>query len=152
LSAFVSIMQTVFMDYWALGKPLKEKIRFIAQRKRAELLAQRMKERFEEEGWTADAPGMAEGISSKIYTFDVGAKGPPNSQLFIDIVLNEPVYEKIIEKSNVVSDISPHSYLIASKMPFGTDELRLAELYRIKIVHSDTDEALISSVLSTIIK
>jgi len=95
-----------------------------------------------------ECPGIIEGASSKIYTFDVLAKSPTNSRFCIDIVTNGPLYNKIIERSNVVSDLAQNSCFLASIMPFRTDELRLAELYRIKLIYSKTEDGLISSFLA----
>jgi sugar-specific transcriptional regulator TrmB len=152
IPAFVSIMQQVFKDYWDFGKPLQEKLRLIERQKKVELLAQRIKKRFEEAGWIANAPGVIVGTSSNTYTFDILVKSPSNNRFCIDIVTNESVYNKIIERSNVVSDIAPNSCFLASLTPFQTSELRLAELYRMSIIHSNTEEGLISSILSTIVK
>ncbi len=145
-------MLLVFKDYWDLGKPLQERLRLAAQRRRAEFLSKRIREGFEEAGWAAETPGVVVGASSKSYTFDVLAKDPSNGdiRLCIDVVVNEPIYNKIIERSNVVPDIATSSYLIASLMPFKTEELRLAELYRIRIIHSDTEEGLVSSIIKLV--
>ena len=152
MSAYVGTMLLVFKDYWDLGKPLQEKLRLAAQQRRAELLSKRIREGFEEAGWSVQTPGIVVGVSSKNYTFDVLAKDPRNeeSRLCIDIVVNEPVYNKIIERSNVVPDVAASRYLIASLTPFKTEELRLAELYHIRIIHSDTEEGLVSSILKLV--
>jgi hypothetical protein len=92
------------------------------------------------------------GTSSKNYIFDVIAVDPSNVdiRLCIDIVVNEPVYNKIIEKSNVVPDLATSRYIIASLMPFKTEELRLAELYRIRIIYSDSEDGLVSSLIKLV--
>jgi sugar-specific transcriptional regulator TrmB len=150
MSAYVGTMMLVFKDYWELGKPLQERLRLAAQRRRAELLSKRIKVGFEEAGWEAETPGIVIGKSSKNYDFDILAVDPTieDSRLCIDVVLNESIYNKIIERSNVVPDIASARYLIASLMPIKTEELRLAELYRIRIIHSDTEEALVSAVIN----
>jgi sugar-specific transcriptional regulator TrmB len=152
ISAYVGTMMLVFMDYWNLGKPLQERLRLVAQKKKIELLARSIREKLEEAGWVAEAPGVVTGISSENYIFDVFAKKPSNEgkNVCIDIVLNDPVYNKIIERSSVVTDLQASNYIIASTMPIMTEELRLAELYRIKIIHSDTDESLISSLINSV--
>ena len=152
MPAYVGTMLLVFKDYWELGKPLQERLRLAAQRRRADLLSKRIREGFEGAGWTAEAPGIVAGTSSKKYTFDVLARDPgnTNNRLCIDVVVNEPVYNKIIERSNVVPDLAASKYIIASLMPFKTEELRLAELYRIRIIHSDTEEELVSSLVKLV--
>jgi hypothetical protein len=152
MSAYVGTMMLVFKDYWELGKPLQEKLRLAAQRQRVELLSNRIRKGFEGVGWVVETSAVVVGTSSKNYNFDVVAKNPDNAdiRLCIDIVVNEPVYNKIIEKSNVVPDLATSSYLIASLMPFKTEELRLAELYRIRIIYSDTEEGLVSSLIKLV--
>jgi len=152
VSAYVGTMMLVFMDYWNLGKPLEERLRLVAQQKKIELLAGSIREGLEEAGWVAEAPGVVTGISTKNYTFDVFAKNVNNkgNSVCIDIVVNESVYNKIIERSSVVTDLIASNYVIASLMPIMTEELRLAELYRVKIIHSDTDEGLISSLINSV--
>jgi sugar-specific transcriptional regulator TrmB len=152
MSAYVGTMLLVFKDYWDLGKPLQERLRLAAQQRRAELLSRRIREGFEDAGWVAETPGVVVGTSSNSYTFDVLAKDPgdDDSRLCIDVVVNEPVYNKIIERNNVVPDIAASRYLIASLVPFKTEELRLAELYRIRIIHSDTEEGLVSSIIKLV--
>ena len=152
MPAFVSIIQLVFKDYWDLGKPLQERLRLDAQLKRVELVADKIRAGFEKAGWAAKAPGTIRGTSSKTYTFDVLAKSPTRGNLCIDIVVDESVFKKVIERSNIVSDLAPNSCFIASTIPFRTDELRLAELYRISIIYSDTEDGLVSAVLGVIIK
>jgi hypothetical protein len=139
------------MDYWDLSKPLQERLRIAIQQKRVDVLAQRIKSRLEDAGWSTETPGVVTS-ASKMYTFDVLAKGPNKSQVAIDFVINESINNKIIERSNMVSDLGSSNYFIASIRPFRTEDLRLAELYRIKIIYSETEEGLISSVLNTIIK
>jgi hypothetical protein len=145
-------INNVFKDYWDLGKPLQERLRLAAQQKKEELLAQMIREGFEEAGWAVVTPGVIMGISSKNYTFDVLANNLDYRDMYlcIDIVMNEPLYNKIIERSNVVPDLTASSVLIASLMPVMTEELRLAELYHIRIVHSDTEEGLVSSILKSV--
>jgi sugar-specific transcriptional regulator TrmB len=152
MPAYVGTMLLVFKDYWELGKPLQERLRLAAQRRRTELLSNKIREGFEGAGWAAETPGVVAGTSSKSYTFDVLTRDPANtdSPLCIDVVVNEPVYNKIIERSNVVPDLAASRYIIASMMPFKTEELRLAELYRIRIIHSDTEEGLVSSLVKLV--
>jgi sugar-specific transcriptional regulator TrmB len=152
MPAYVGTMLLVFKDYWELGKPLQERLRLAAQRRRVDLLSKRIREGFEGAGWEAETPGIVAGTTSKNYTFDVLARDPGNAdnRLCIDVVVNEPVYNKIIERSNVVPDLAASRYLIASLMPFKTEELRLAELYRIRIIHSDTEEGLVSSLVKLV--
>ena len=154
VSAYVGTMMLVFMDYWNLGKPLQERLRLAAQKKKTELLAKRIREGFEEVGWVAEAPGVVVGISSKNYTFDVFARNSSHkdTDVYIDIVVNEPVYNKIIERSSVVTDLIASNYIIASLMPVTTEELRLAELYRIRLIRSDTENELILSLINSLLK
>ena len=152
IPAYVSTMLLVFKDYWELGKPLQERLRLAAQRRRADLLSKKIREGFEGAGWAAETPGVVAGTSSKNYTFDVLARDPgnANNRLCIDVVVNESVYNKIIERGNIGPDLVASRYLIASLMPFKTEELRLAELYRIRIIHSDTEDGLVSSLVKLV--
>ena len=101
---------------------------------------------------TTVRPGSVSVNASKNYTFDVLARDPgnANNRLCIDVVVNESVYNKIIERGNIGSDLVASRYLIASLMPFKTEELRLAELYRIRIIHSDTEDGLVSSLVKLV--
>jgi hypothetical protein len=152
MSAYVGTMLLVFKDYWELGKPLQDRLRLAAQQRRVELLSNSIREGFKGVGWVAETPGIVVGTSSKNYIFDVIAVDPSNVdiRLCIDIVVNEPVYNKIIEKSNVVPDLATSRYIIASLMPFKTEELRLAELYRIRIIYSDSEDGLVSSLIKLV--
>jgi sugar-specific transcriptional regulator TrmB len=150
MPAFVSIMQQVFKDYWDLSRPLQERLHLNAQRRKVKSLARRIREGFEETGWVAEAPGTIKGTSSKSYTFDILAKGPRKGSLCIDIITAEPAFSKIIERGTIAQDLASNSCLLASTTPFRTDELRLAELYRIGVIYSDTEDGLVSSVLGAI--
>jgi sugar-specific transcriptional regulator TrmB len=154
IDAFVGTMILVFDDYWDLGKPIQEKLLQVAQRKKMEYVAQRLKDEFEEMGWTAEIPGTIAGLSWKTYMFDILAKSPERTKatLCIDILTEGSVFNKIIERSIVQSDLTSSNLILASLIPYKSEELKLAELYRIQIVHSQTEEELVSEILKTVKK
>jgi hypothetical protein len=154
IDAFVGTMILVFDDYWDLGKPIQEKLLQVAQRKKMEYMAQRLKDEFEEMGWTAEILGTIAGLSWKTYMFDILAKSPERTKatLCIDILTEGSVFNKIIERSIVQSDLTSSNLILASLIPYKSEELKLAELYRIQIVHSQTEEELISEILKTVKK
>ncbi|HIH88431.1 TPA: hypothetical protein HA344_04370 [Candidatus Bathyarchaeota archaeon] len=147
INTYVETSTIVFNDYWNLSKPIKEKLEQIDRLKRIDFVAAKIRERFEEKGWTVEVPGTLTGVSWKTYMFDVLAKNPDKTgvNLCIDVITEGPVFNKIIERSTLYSDLVGSMVVLASLVKCRPEELQLAELYQIKIVYAETPEEIVSS-------
>jgi sugar-specific transcriptional regulator TrmB len=150
---YVMTMMQVYQDYWKLGKPVQERLQQLIEHKRAEALAQRVKTELETRGWRAEAPGALMGVSGKSYSFDVLAKHAAKGEtpLCIDILTEGPAFNTIIEHSAIYTDVASR-LILASLKPLKAEEKRLADLYRIQAIYSETEEGLVSAILSTVDK
>ncbi|MCX6647901.1 MAG: hypothetical protein NTV61_00700 [Candidatus Bathyarchaeota archaeon] len=151
INAYVETMLLIFKDYWDLGQPIQEKLQQAAQRIMVESVAQRIKDEFEEVGWTVETPGTISGASWKTYLFDVIAKNPKRTEatLCIDILAEGSIFNKIVERSTLHSDLEASKFVLASLIPCKPEELKLAELYQIQVIYSEDEESLVSSILKT---
>lgn len=151
ISAYVETMLLMFRDYWQLGQPIQEKLKQVAQRIRVETLATRIREAFEAAGWSVEVPGTLQG-HSKSYLFDVLAKNPGKADEYIsiDVMTDGSVFNRIVERSSLHSDLKSARFVLASLIPPNSEELRLAELYQIQVVYAETEEELISSLRGTL--
>ena len=147
ISAYVETMLLMFRDYWQLGQPIQEKLKQVAQRIRVETLATKIRDALEDEEWFVEVPGTLHGAKS--YNFDVLAKNQKKieASLCIDVLTDGSVFNRIVERSSVHSDLKSARYVIASLIPPNSEELRLAELYQIHVLYAETEEGLISSIL-----
>jgi hypothetical protein len=152
INAYVETKLLIFKDYWDLGHPIQERLQQAAKRDKVEKVTQMIKKGLEDGNWTVEAPGMIAGISWKTYMFDIVAKRPKKNEanLCIDILTEGSVFNKIVERSTLNSDLESSRFLLASLILCKPEELKLAELYQIKIVYSENEENLVSNILDTI--
>ena len=150
INAYVETMLLMFRDYWQLGQPIQEKLKQVAQRIRVETLATKIRDALEDEEWSVEVPGTLQG-ASKSYLFDVLAKNPKmEASLCIDVLTDGSVFNRIVERSSLHSDLKSARFVLASLIPPNSEELRLAELYQIHVVYAETEEGLISSILKNL--
>jgi hypothetical protein len=123
----------------------------VAQRIRVETLATKIRDALEDEKWSVEVPGTLQG-ASKSYLFDVLAKNPKKMEasLCIDVLTDGSVFNRIVERSSLHSDLKSARFVLASLIPPNSEELRLAELYQIQVVYAETEEGLVSSILKTL--
>jgi hypothetical protein len=151
INAYVETMILMFSDYWELGQPIQEKLKQVAQRIRVETLANKIGRTLEDEGWAVEVPGTLQG-ASKSYLFDVLARNPEKTgaSLCIDVLSDGSVFDRIVERSSLHSDLKSARFVLASLIPCNSEELRLAELYQIQVVYAETEGGLVSSILKTL--
>ncbi len=150
ISAYVETMLLMFKDYWQLGQPIQEKLKQVAQRIKVENLATKIRDALEDKKWSVEVPGTLQG-ASKSYLFDVFAKNPKmEASLCIDVLTDGSVFNRIVERSSLHSDLKSARFVLASLIPPNSEELRLAELYQLHVLYAETEESLILSILKNL--
>ena len=69
----------------------------------------------------------------------------------VDIMTEGLAFNTIIEHSAIYTDVASQ-LILASLKPLKAEEKRLADLYRIQTIFSETEEGLVSAILSTVDK
>ena len=153
IAPYVMTMMQVYEDYWKLGRPAQDRLQQMIQHKRTEALAQRVRVELDGRGWRAEAPGQLTGLSGKRYSFDVLARQTEGNEapLCVDIMTEGLAFNTIIEHSAIYTDVASE-LILASLKPLKAEEKRLAELYRIQTIFSETEEGLVSAILATVDK
>ena len=151
ISAYVGTMLLIFKDYWDLGQPIRDKMQQAVQRIRVESVTQKIKEDLEGKKWIVEVPGTISG-ASKTYLFDVVAKNPKEAEVnfCIDILAEGSVFNRIVERGTLNTDLKSTKFVLASLVPLKPEELKLAELYQIHVTYAETEEELVSSILKQI--
>ena len=146
INAYVETLLLIFKDYWNLGQPIQEKIQQASQRTKIERVAKMIKKEFEEEGWMVETPGTFTGTAWKTYMFDIVAKNPrrPEENLCVDILAEGSVFNRIVERSTLHSDLASSKFVLASLISCNQGEYSLAELYQIQVIYSENEESLVS--------
>ncbi len=147
--AYVGTMIQVFEEYWKRGEPLQDKIDDLIQHKSLSEITGNVRETIEEMGWSAEVPGVhtdAEGESHK-FSLRVESANFPDEPVFIEIVRGGDAFSKIIEYSATIPKIIPAELVLFSLTPFREEELQLAELYDILLVHAPTAKGLVTRLI-----
>ena len=149
INAYVETLLLIFKDYWNLGQPIQEKIQQAFQNTKIERVSKMIKREFEEDGWMVETPGIITGTSLKTYTFDIVAKNPmrPEENLCMDILTDGSVFNRIVERSTLHSDLASLKFVLASLISCNLGEYSLAELYQIQLIYSENEESLVSLIL-----
>jgi sugar-specific transcriptional regulator TrmB len=142
--AYVGTIIQVFEEYWKRGEPLQDKIDDLILYKSLSETTENVRETIEEMGWSAEVPGVHTNAEGESYRFSLSIKPAnfPDKPVFIEIIRGRDAFSKIIEYSTVISKIRPAKLVLFSLIPFREEELQLAELYGIQLVHAPTEKEL----------
>ena len=148
LKAYVDTMVQVFEDRWIEGVPAQEILQLVSQQVLIEGL-KLAKNALEGTGWVVEVPGRLVGNSGVEHTFSLVAKRPdrPDRPLVLDLLFEEEALEQIAILSVKVKDVKPLVQLLAANRPLDKGEVRLADLYGIRIIYAAEDQQLATKIM-----
>ncbi len=149
LKAYVETMNQIFESYWREGVSAKDVIPELENQLRLVKDFKLAKEALESVGLAVKVPGELISNLGVKHSFSLVAKKPgqPDRTLVVDQLIGESASQRITELSAKAIDVKPAAKLLAAAKPLDEREVKLAELYGIKLIHSTEGKDFVADIM-----
>ena len=149
MKVYVDTMIQVFENYWRESVPAKEILGKFSNQRVLVAGLELSKKSLNATGWMVDVPGDMVDRSGRKRSFSMVAKQPDPTigPLVLDLLTGEDALGPLVSLNAKTKDAEPALKFLASTRPFYKEEVRLADLYGIKLIYTIEAQELAANVV-----